>query len=463
MLTQDIRSKDEDIEIHRDTRIQAMIETALIIVGLLAMFFLLDHGMYGDGKKRFQALSALLQTGHLPYTPYSMVGPFFSIPFWLLGKWLATPLRFCVQYNQFLFAGGLLCFYLLLKDHMDRGLLRKFLLLLLAASMFSMHVTAYYGEVFTALCVSLGILAILLRTTPLAGWIAIILGVMNTPATLAGLICMIAKYLFDTKRIRYILIVVVAAGLIMAESWIRRGSPFLNGYEQDHGVPTMMPFSGKGGFTYPFFFGLLSILFSFGKGIFFFAPGLLLPIRKTLQRLYEKEKPALYRVYLLWLCFLVGLILVYSSWWSWFGGLFWGPRFFLIASIPACLALAVRLHDRDNASLALNLFTLLVLCLSFWVGLDGAIFSDKATAIPLCMVNSGRFELLCHYTPDFSALWYPFVNPQPLRRLRILYIVYWACVFAYLLLPLFSKVASQTIEAYKSFQARYLNIKQWKF
>lgn len=447
------------------SRIQAAIETILIVVGLLAMTLLLNHGVYGDGKKRFLALTALLNEGQLrdgPYSQYSLIGPFFSIPFWYLGKWLSTPLQMIAQYNQFVFACGLLCIYLLLKDRMDRHLLRRFLILLLAASMFSMNVTAYYGEVFTAMCVGVGVLALLLSPTSPVGWGAIILGVANTPAALAGLICLIGKQLLDSKRLRYILVIIGTAALIMMESWLRRGSPFASGYEHDSGVRTIMPYSGLVGFRYPFFFGLLSILLSFGKGIFFYAPGLLLPVRKTLLKIEQKEKLELYRAYLLWIFFLAGLILIYSCWWSWYGGLYWGPRFFLIASIPASFALAVRVHDKHNTSLPINLLTLAVLCLSFWVGLDGAVYSAGATAIPICMAHGGQLELLCHYTPDFSALWYPFVQYQRLDRTRALYVVYWTFTFAYLLLPLLIKVIEQTTEFAKMFYNTHLNIERWR-
>src|SRR5262249_1260204 len=155
-------------------------------------------------------------------------------------------------------------------------------------------------------------------------------------------------------------------------------------------------------FSYPFFFGLLSILLSFGKGLIFFAPGLLLPVGKTLLRIEQREHLPLQRVYILWLCFLVGLILVYARWWAWYGGVVWGPRFLLFASIPASFALAIRLHYKD-ASFATNLFTLAVLALSVWVGIDGTVMHGVAVDIPTCAANHYILEELCHYTPEFST------------------------------------------------------------
>jgi hypothetical protein len=75
--------------------------------------------------------------------------------------------------------------------------------------------------------------------------------------------------------------------------------------------------------------------------------------------------------------FVVGLILIYAIWWTWAGGLFWGPRFFLFASIPASFALAVRLH-KPGSSLFANLFTLIALAWSVCVGLDGAVYDLNA-------------------------------------------------------------------------------------
>ena len=92
--------------------------------------------------------------------------------------------------------------------------------------------------------------------------------------------------------------------------------------------------------------------------------------------------------------FLIGLILVYSRWWAWNGAVFWGPRFFLFASIPASFALAVRLMRYQEASLGMNLLTLVVFCLSAWVSVDGAVFQSVVTipdgllAKSLCMEHA---------------------------------------------------------------------------
>lgn len=438
----------------------AWFETALIVLGLLGILLLLPHDTGGDGWVRFTALSAMLTQGKLPDIKYSMVGPFFSIPFWYLGKIYQTPFWWISRYNVFVFGTGLLATYWLLKDRVARGLLRKFFLLLVVASMFSYHLLWYYGEVFTAIFVAVGCVAIVVGPE-LAGWCAIILGVVNTPATLLGLILLDAKHMLETRRVRYALAIIVTVALIMLESWIRRGSQLKTGYTDDLGVRTIMPYSGRPGFSNPFFFGLISLLFSFGKGIFFFAPGLLLPIRKTLRKVQEATNVDPFAIYTLWLSFLVGLLLVYSTWWDWSGAWFWGPRFLLFASIPASFALAVRLQWRDT-SLLVNIVTILVLCLSVWVGIDGAIYGDKALW-QTCLGNNAYLETpLCYYTPEFSVLWHPFVVHQPLNHKQLLYLLYSLFVGVYLLVPLLITTGRQLTTAAREFGRARLDLRFWR-
>jgi hypothetical protein len=397
-------------------------------------------------------------------TRFSLVGPSFAIPLLAIGQKLGNPFVWTGSYNFFVFTIGLLITYLLLRKRVNHGLLRKFFLILVAASMFPAHVPTFYGEVFTAVCVGFGILAVFThRRSRLLGWIVVILGVVNTPATLIGLGLMQLKCLLNSKRLRFLLPFVVALGLILGESWLRRGSPFANAYAGNHGLQNVLPYSGLAGFSYPFFFGLLSILLSFGKGLLFFVPGLLLPVRKTLLQMERQEKLPFYQVYVLWICFLVGLILAYSMWWSWYGGLFWGPRFFLFASIPASFALAVRLHAK-NASFATNLLTFGVLALSVWVGIDGTVMQAvPVVAIPTCMANHFALEFLCYYTPEFSALWYPFVVRPSFTIEQIIYLIYCFIVFVYLATPLVVRMVQQCRGPVCASMRGYLDLGTWRF
>jgi hypothetical protein len=472
-------AEDDATDVKKYARVCTAIEIGLISIVLIAslfyIIFSLPQLISGDGYVRYINIVDLLNRhvfnsagSTIPgqskdvLTRYSLIGPIFAIPLLSIGQMLGKPLLWTGAYNFFVFVIGMFVTYALLRKRIDRGLLRKFFLLLTIASMFPTHVPTFYGEVFTAVCVGFGILVVTIRFSAPMGWIVIILGVANTPATLLGLGLMLLKRMLDSKRLRYVLPFLGAAGLILGESWLRRGSPFVNVYANNSGFRTIMPYSGLPGFSYPFFFGLLSILLSFGKGLIFFAPGLLLPVRKTLLRIEQQEKLPVYQVYSLWICFLVGLILVYAQWWAWYGGLFWGPRFFLFASIPASFALAIRLQYK-NVSFATNLFTLGVLALSFWVGIDGTIMHAIDVAIPICTANHSMLEALCYYTPEFSALWYPFVIHPALSLEQKLALGYYFIVFVYLATPLCIKIAQQCMGLVKTHVREYLHLKTWHF
>jgi hypothetical protein len=446
--------------------IQATIEFGLIITGLLCIYLFLPRNTGGDGWTRFQDLLRLL-AGQKPISKYSIIGPLFSYPLLRIGNKLGQAYQWITAYNLVLFSCVLLATYLLLRKRMDRSLLRKFFLMLIIASMFTAHLAFFYGEVFTALGVGMGILVVYAcytRFTTSVGWVAIILGVANTPAAIVGLVFMMLKQAFNSKRLRYLLIIVVAVACIMAESFIRYGSFFGNGYGDDRGVKTIMPYSGLPGFSYPIFFGLISLLFSFGKGLFFFVPALLLPIRKVLLTRQQEQKVNLYQVYVLWICFLVGLIVVYSRWWAWHGGVFWGPRFLLIASLPGSLVLAVRLRYHKDFSLGANVLTLLVFCLSVWISIDGAVFQwANGVNLPnVCTASHYQYEMLCYYVPEFTPLWYPFVTHISISPGQLLFIVYSVLVALYLITPLVIQIGQQMGMLIKKYSRLYLDLRLWR-
>lgn len=403
---------------------RSRLETGLIGMGLVALLVLLSHHVYSDAEVRYQAISALLLHGTLDSSQFSLIGPLFSTPIWFLGTWLHLPHRGLGLYNWCVFTVGIGALYWLLKDHVDRSLLRTFILVLIAGSMFPFHLTNYYGEVFTAVCVAVGLVAVQVRR-PLLGWTAVVLGVANTPATLIALGFVVVVQIVQTRRLRNVLPFAVAAVLIATENWIRRGGPFASNYGSYFGWP---------------FFGLLAILFSFGKGLIFFTPGLFLPIRHAVDGLEEHAKRLLASTHVLWIVFVMGLVAVYSGWLWWDGGWFWGPRFFLFASFPASLALALGLHRR-GINLVMDLVTLLVLGLSVWVDVNGAVYGDYPL-FNLCVGNNYAHAYYCNYLPSYSVLWYPLTTPQPLNWLNIAYIIYCFAVFVYLALPLLHAIVS---------------------
>ena len=409
---------------------RARAETALIVGGLLANALFLPHTLFGDGEKRYLELAQLLQGLGFSTDKYSMIGPLVSAPLWYLGALYRDPTWWVARFNLIVFACGLAAIWLLLRNQINRALLRRFFLILIVGSMFPNHLKAYYGEVFTAVLAGVGLLAAVFGRR-VAGWLSVAVGVANTPATLIALGAALALRVWSRRRLRVLLVAVAAGCLILLENWVRRGNPLASRYES--------------GFTFPIIFGVLSLLFSFGKGIIWFAPGLLLPIKRRLTVSGVNAGAQMYQVYLLWLAFLAGLILVYGHWYDWSGDWFWGPRFLLFASLPASFALAVWLSTRD-ASWVARAITLVALAWCVWVGINGAVY-DQAPLLPYCFVASSPDGAACQYLPQTSVLWSPLVTGMRMSVKSWLWVLYSLVVFGYLAWPL---AASLWREAWQS-------------
>jgi hypothetical protein len=138
------------------------------------------------------------------------------------------------------------------------------------------------------------------------------------------------------------------------------------------------------------------------------------------------------------LLFVAGLVLVYAKWWAWYGGLSWGPRFFVIAAIPASLLLAVRVRHANELGLG-NALTLVLLILSGWVGITGAL--ADLSALDFCTRGNAAHEYLCWYAPEFSSLWHPLVRFPTLTRKTAALALYLGLVFAYVAWPVVAALA----------------------
>lgn len=402
-------------------------DSILLLVSLGALYLFTDFGIEGDGAVRFQALSQLLSSGTLSRSGYSLIGPLASAPLWWLGIVHGTSEWWCARFNFLLFVLGLTGLYFTLTPEIDRRTVLRFLLILTVASMFPHHNSRYYGEVFTALMVAVGLALVTVKKTGW-GWAVAVIGAANTPASLSGLAIVALERTWRRRQWRQLVPIVSAAALVMAEAWLRRGGPFATGYAGNVGFQTVLPYSGRPGFSYPLVFGLVSVFLSFGKGVLFFAPGLLL-----LRRRNPASDRAGHDLVRAWLLFLGGLVLVYSKWWGWNGGVFWGPRFFLFASIPASYALAERFTARPQGSVGRELAAVACLLWSVWVGVNGLVYGFDTPAI--CTANNYALEFLCWYTPEYSPLFRPLVVPRPLDVHTYAFLAYFVFIGLYVAVP----------------------------
>jgi hypothetical protein len=425
----------------------------LFALGLLLLFFVLPHTVEGDGRLRFDALESWLAGGAIPDTKYPLVGSLPSVFLILLGRVIGSPEWWVARYNVIVYAAGIGLLYTLLRGRMAKDVLGAFLLLLGITAMLPSSLTGFGAETFSAMAVGSGLVAWSVGRWKTAV-VLLGLGVANLPASLVGLALAMGWWAWRNKQVRALAPVAVAAGIWLVENLVRRKSPFATGYGGDHGFQTLLPYSGLPGFSYPTFFGVLSLLFSFGKGILFFAPGLVLAFGRGLEALR-----AVREVLILWILYLAGLVLVYGTWWAWYGGFTWGPRFLTFASMPASLLLAAQIRRPPRSLLAATL-VLIAFVLSVWVGIDGVTFGRYAQGV--CTANHYALESFCWYVPEFSVLWTPFVFHAQLSWADVLFIAYAIGVGAYVAFPVLREWWLTTYIDMKAAWAAYQRRPTWR-
>jgi len=397
----------------------------LLVLGLLLLFFVLPHDIEGDGRLRFAALQGWLAGNGIPDTKYPLVGSLPAIPLMLLGRAGTTTEWLVSRYNVIVYAAGLVLLYLFLRRRLPNDVLAAFLLLLGTTAMIPNSLTGFGAETFSAMAVGAGFAAWSTGRWK-TGTALLGVGVANLPASIVGLALAMGWWAWRMKRIRALAPLALGAGIWLLESSVRRGSALSTGYENDHGFQTLLPYSGLPGFSYPTFFGVLSLLVYFGKGLLFFAPGLFLAFGRGLEALRPVKD-----VLVMWMLYLGGMVVVYGSWWAWYGGYAWGPRFLTFASLPASLLLAAQVR-RPPQTLFAATIVLAAMLLSVWAGIDGATFGRFAQTT--CTANHYYLESFCWYVPEFSVLWTPFVfgaQPSLADFVLILYALGTAAYVAY--------------------------------
>jgi hypothetical protein len=192
---------------------------------------------------------------------------------------------------------------------------------------------------------------------------------------------------------------------------------------------------GKPGFSYPLILGIISILFSSGKGLLFYFPNLLLILNRNVRSDLGLSKVSGIALSI----FTSALVVAYAGWWSWYGGNFWGPRFFLIFAFPASmfLALLIDIIRKIGATFWMKIVVLVILIWTTWVGINGYFFGEFQNGV--CIDNDYQLEAFCWYVPEFSPLFRPFVNSSFLSPdlglfnfPKVLFLVWQILVLVYL-------------------------------
>lgn len=425
---------------------------ALLVAAAVVITLLRPVSIGNDGEVRFRALTAVLRDGRLDATKYPLAGPLAAAPFWLTGEAAGRTELVTWAFNGVVFLAGAAGLWAVVGRLLPAAEATRFAMLLLFGSMFPWHAMTFGAETFTAVGLGLGLAMLATRTRPALGGVLCVWGTANMPASAVGLGLACLVLCWHRKRLRYLLLPAAAAAVVLAENWARRGHPLATGYVGEAGFRTVLPYSGLPGFSYPLFFGVLSLVFSFGKGLLFFAPGLFARYPGPEPGTPPDREEAVRLVYHAWVAVVVGLALVYARWWAWYGGAAWGPRFLLFASIPAALVLARWAGRSATRSPAANVLVLAALALSCWVGANGHVYREYGHEA--FWENDFALEHLTWAVPECSVLWRPFVVPHPLTWAERARLAAFALAFAYLAWPvarvLIGQVRDRTVAAWRT-------------
>lgn len=385
---------------YKEFSVSELIEFALLGFGIILLITTLHPKIQSDGYYRFVFVEQVLQGQAISFVKYSIVQPILSLPLAYLAKLVGWEIANTVAYFNlivFLTLGSVI--YFRLKAIYSLRASNLTFLLLIGASMLPVHLQEYFGEVLSAFAICAGLL--LLNKKRFWAVILVAIGIANTPVLIIP--TTVAAIVLIKKYPALLIAIAVAVVIFLLENYFKTGSLLLNNAylsKGERGAQTLLPYSGMPGFSYPLFFGLLSVLLSFGKGIFFFIPGVLLFFNQPSRALLQLDSKQLLGLMLAGFV----LIAVYAKWWAWYGGVFWGPRFFLILIIPATLLLALKLLNIQSKA---ELFwTTVLTVLSVWVAIEGVIFNQNN--MDVCASRKLYFESFCWYVPEYSALWRPF-------------------------------------------------------
>lgn len=283
----------------------------------------------------------------------------------------------------------------------------RYILIALTLVYFSMitpYIIGFNSEVFSALGISLGLALILLTENLLhriLGWICLVIATANTPILLVGAVLAAIYLMISEKRLHYLFYPFAVLIMIILEATIYNGNLSFSKYslESELGNSVLLPWGVVRGFGYPVIFGILGIILSFGRGIIFYIPTIL-----TL--FFRRKKDSLERWITSLLLITLAIIPIYGAWWAWYGGLTFGPRFFMLGCVAGGFSASEILY-KNNIVTKVKLMTLCTSILSLWVSAIGIAYLITPKVALMCMQDNFRYEPLCWYSPEYSTILAP--------------------------------------------------------
>jgi hypothetical protein len=376
--------------------------TAALFSAAMLAFLLLPQRVQGDDSVR-RVMITQLADGIKPETKYSFIQPVVSLPvFWVLDH-----LRFGIYALTLLpilwMSLWALTVWTVLTNSRSPAFAHH-VVVLTVSSLAGAYLIGFSSDVFTALAMSGGVIVGLLgrsRGARITAWGVFILGAANTPAMFPATAFLAAYLVARRREIRYALLPAGVFMLMVIEATTVSGRLAWTRYsdEVEHGSVELLPWGDVHGFGWPLWSGLLALLFSFGRGLVFYIPTMWNGVSRPSERTSTPE-------YALWFVVLA-LLPIYATWWAWFGGVSFGPRFFTIAVVPAAMATA-SLATRPDRSVLRSVVAAASVLMSLWVAVAGVVFGVTAAAFDWCASGGGFNNFaMCLYTPEYSSLWAP--------------------------------------------------------
>lgn len=264
-----------------------------------------------------------------PYSSYGIGMSLLMLPPYAVAEWLGgDPVSAAMDVNAFLFAGiAVACAGLALLSGLSHRGAAATALLVGVGTMLLPYTATAFSEPGVGLAIAVALVG-LQATRQNQGWGPLVVGgasgfalLMRTDSLL--LVCpVLVVALGWLARRRALAAAHFAIGFApfvivwAAYNYARYGAPWRQGYSQQT-------------FNHPLGSGLWGLLFSPGRGLFLYAPAIVVAL--VALRAAWRRWPVLALVPL---GCLVLRLLFYARWWSWHGGWGWGPRF-LVAVMPA--------------------------------------------------------------------------------------------------------------------------------
>jgi len=388
---------------------------AIVVVELAALFMTnMPVHSSSDDETRRQAVLALAD-GHWFHMKYSMVMPLLAIIPYRLADLVGRGAYVLQHFDLLVWVP----WSLLVAHRLERLRGTRFavgVVALSSVSMFAAYVTAFNAEALSLMLVSAGLLLL----ADQGGWrgraagVALAsLGAAIIPVQVAGL-GVLGLVLLVRRRNPWVLsAALLAAAMAVIDVAITDHHLGFSKYGLEVKNFEVLPWGSVANFGYPFVFGLLGILFSFGRGLVWYMPSLFL-------RNERRDDPV--AQWRWWLTVLVLVMVpIYAKWWSWYGGVSFGPRFFLLGVVPAAVALC----DRLQSSKGLRSWAVGVAAAAFtgWIAIAGAVHYLTPKAVKRCTSDDYLLEPLCWHTPEYSSLFSPLWDGRSLDTVRVLFII----------------------------------------